>query len=129
MTQITQYGHHPIQSPPNTFGDNTGSVSVVAPIFGYLTLNQTRKVVFLRENENNIRILPLVGVWIRLADNGETIPSIADANNKEQNAMYHPLVWAACVRFCRNRNEIRERVLVADGTFLVVRNKIIYMYK
>ena len=117
--------------------ENTG-IDSNQPIFGYLTLNQTRKVVFLHEKDANIHLLPLVGVWINMGGlggsggvrGGRRRDSKEEMNNTDKfardgiytakNAMYHPLVWAACVRFCHNSSEVRERALVASGTFLVV---------
>ncbi len=92
----------------------------MASSFGYLTLNQTRKVVFLSTHDSNVQLLPLVGVWVNLPASAVACGAGTDVAVTARSAVYHPLVWAACVRFCHNTREIKERVLVAAGTFLLV---------
>mgnify|MGYP003386042195 FL=1 len=82
--------------------------------FGYATLNQTRKVVLLEESDGNLGCIPLVGVWVRLPDS-----CACSADPCSQAFLSDFQLWAACVRFVHT-NAVRERVLVATGTFLLV---------
>jgi len=76
--------------------------------FGYLTLNRTRKLVPILESDPCVATAPLVGLWL------------AGLSGPENELVKHPLVWAACVRFL-NFEGLRERVFVAENTFLLVR--------
>lgn len=88
------------------------STSDSLPSVGYVTLNQTRKVVFMLDNDHHaIARTPLVGVWLRLPPS-----SLA---NSSGNATDHPIVWAACVRYMLSER-ISQRVFIATDTFLLV---------
>ena len=94
--------------------------------YGYLTLNNTRKVVLLLETDPATRILPIVGAWVSIYESNNRI----DSNNEshEYEIVDNLIVWAACVRFLstarlRVRKGILKEVLWADeklSTFLLV---------
>ncbi|XP_033115115.1 SCL-interrupting locus protein-like [Anneissia japonica] len=69
---------------------------------GYMTMDQTRKLLLMIESDPKISTLPIVGLWL------SGILSV-----------YSPHAWAACLRFMLN-NSIQERVLSETGCFLVV---------
>lgn len=73
----------------------------ILPRMGYLTMNRTRKLVPLLEGDDNLRTIPIVGLWV-------TGCSSVD----------HPFVWAACVRYMVNES-LADRVFVQAGTFLL----------
>ncbi len=56
---------------------------------GYLTLNQTRKIVPLMENDGSLPRTPTVGVWVRIDEVGGDV----------ERRVTHPLCWGACVRY------------------------------
>ncbi|KAM6066442.1 SCL-interrupting locus protein [Chlamydotis macqueenii] len=69
---------------------------------GYLTMDQTRKLLLLLESDPKAYALPLVGVWL----SGVT-------------HICNPHVWACCLRYLFN-SSIQERVFSESGSFLVV---------
>ncbi|XP_062437266.1 SCL-interrupting locus protein [Rhea pennata] len=69
---------------------------------GYLTMDQTRKLLLLLESDPKAYALPLVGVWL----SGIT-------------HIYSPQVWAFCLRYLFS-SSIQERVFSESGSFLVV---------
>ena len=79
--------------------------------FGYLTMNQTRKIVFVLENDESISRIPVVGVWVCIHQH-EDLASWDDI-------MRHPFVWGACVRFTCSEH-LKKRIQLADGAFLLV---------
>lgn len=85
------------------------------PSFGYLTMEQTRKVVFLKERDPSTTIVPTIGVWLRL--DIEHVSAFADI---AADIIYHPLCWAACLRFILNDQLLKQYVL-DENTFLLVR--------
>ena len=95
--------------------------SLEASNMGYVTLNQTRKVVFLAESEASLSNSQIVGVWVRLAPPQQTE---SEGNNPAeydwQELAKHPYCWAACVRFVYHQR-IWQRVCVAQDTFLLVK--------
>ena len=73
---------------------------------GYLTMNQTRKLLPLLEDDSCVSHVPVVGLWVKLRSSG---PS----------ALRHPFCWAACVRYLSTA-VVQKRVFVASATFLLV---------
>ncbi|NWR99212.1 STIL protein, partial [Motacilla alba] len=71
---------------------------------GYLTMDQTRKLLLLLESDPKAYALPLVGVWL----SGVTY-------------IYSPQVWACCLRYLFS-SSIQERqvTFIESGSFLVV---------
>ncbi|XP_027749609.1 SCL-interrupting locus protein [Empidonax traillii] len=69
---------------------------------GYLTMDQTRKLLLLLESDPKAYALPLVGVWL----SGVT-------------HICSPQVWACCLRYLFS-SSIQERVFSESGSFLIV---------
>ncbi|XP_010211076.1 PREDICTED: SCL-interrupting locus protein [Tinamus guttatus] len=69
---------------------------------GYLTMDQTRKLLLLLESDPKAYTLPLVGVWM----SGVT-------------HICSPQIWACCLRYLFS-SSIQERVFSESGRFLVV---------
>ncbi|NXM19567.1 STIL protein, partial [Ploceus nigricollis] len=71
---------------------------------GYLTMDQTRKLLLLLESDPKAYALPLVGVWL----SGVT-------------HIYSPQVWACCLRYLFS-SSIQERqvTFIESGSFLIV---------
>ena len=112
------------------------------PQFGYVTLNQTRKIIPLLENDPIISIAPLVGVWTAFNDVNDSIlnnynndrnsnnndnNNDNDNNNNDRQQQYetisnirNPLTWAISIRFLFNEH-IKDRAFVDKDTFLLVR--------
>ena len=88
------------------------------PKMGFLTLNQTRKVVTILENDPSAGIVPLVGIWVAL-------PNIAgfDATDGLEELLKHPFCWGACVRYLYG-SMIKDRVFIEKNTFLLVRQSV-----
>jgi hypothetical protein len=84
---------------------------------GYLTLNQTRKVVLLSESDVSLSSTPIVGVWVRLATSTAENAHFYDLDWKQ--LAHHPYCWSACVRFLYH-SRICHRMCVAKDTFLMV---------
>ncbi|XP_061860200.1 SCL-interrupting locus protein [Colius striatus] len=69
---------------------------------GYLTMDQTRKLLLLLESDPKAYTLPLVGVWL--------------------SGVIHicsPQVWACCLRYLFS-SSIHERAFSESGSFLIV---------
>ena len=79
---------------------------------GYLTLNQTRKVVPLLESDTAVSLAPIVGVWVAIDEPTGGVPS------RPHNFLDHPYVWGACVRFMNNA-KIADRLYIDKDTFLM----------
>ena len=88
---------------------NTSSDDSMSPRMGYLTLNQTRKVVPLLETDSAVNMAPIVGVWISGFD---------DIEEQNGNVLNHPFFWSACVRYFYNA-KILDKAMIAENTFLV----------
>ncbi|XP_019642110.1 PREDICTED: SCL-interrupting locus protein-like [Branchiostoma belcheri] len=73
-----------------------------APKSGFLTMDQTRKLLLLLESDPKIYSLPLVGIWVCGPVN-----------------IHSPHVWACCLRYMYNTN-IQDRVYTPLQGFLVV---------
>ncbi|XP_077680957.1 SCL-interrupting locus protein isoform X3 [Eretmochelys imbricata] len=69
---------------------------------GYLTMDQTRKLLLVLESDPKAYALPLVGIWL----SGIT-------------HIYNPQVWACCLRYLFS-SSVQERVLSESGSFLIV---------
>ncbi|XP_067391603.1 SCL-interrupting locus protein isoform X2 [Emydura macquarii macquarii] len=69
---------------------------------GYLTMDQTRKLLLVLESDPKAYALPLVGIWL----SGIT-------------HVYSPQVWACCLRYLFS-SSIQERALSESGSFLIV---------
>ncbi|XP_009877392.1 PREDICTED: SCL-interrupting locus protein [Apaloderma vittatum] len=69
---------------------------------GYLTMDQTRKLLLLLESDPKAYALPLVGVWL----SGVT-------------HICSPQVWACCLRYLFS-SLIQERVFSESGSFLIL---------
>ena len=72
---------------------------------GYLTMEQTRKLLLLAETDPKAFDVPLVGVWVA---------GVADVHD--------PFVWAACARFAALPEDVAQRVSApgGGGAFLVL---------
>jgi len=114
--QISRLRNLPFCSSPLT--NNLLQNQANSPKMGYLTLNQTRKVLTLLETDPALGTIPTVGIWLSglTGLDGCTLNGKTASSN---DTMKHPFVWAACVRFLSCEN-IRERVFVAPMTFLLV---------
>uniref|UniRef100_H9GAR8 STIL centriolar assembly protein n=1 Tax=Anolis carolinensis TaxID=28377 RepID=H9GAR8_ANOCA len=69
---------------------------------GYLTMDQTRKLLLVLESDPKAYTLPLVGIWLSGISH-----------------IYSPHVWAFCLRYLFS-SLIQERVPSESGSFLVV---------
>lgn len=84
-----------------------------SPKMGYLTLNQSRKLVPMMENDPSVSSTPLVGVWVRFGHLS------SDDMNDNCNLLKHPFSWGACVRYLCHE-AIRDRRFADQETFVVV---------
>jgi hypothetical protein len=80
---------------------------------GYLTLNQTRKIVLLLQDDTCIVNTPIVGLWLLFGDQNNS-----DKLN-ESCCLNHPYSFGAYIRFFFNEN-IKNKIFVDNDTFLVV---------
>ncbi|KAI5101143.1 SCL-interrupting locus protein-like, partial [Silurus meridionalis] len=69
---------------------------------GFLTMDQTRKLLLILESDPKVYTLPLVGVWL----SGVT-------------HIQNPVVWAWCLRYLYS-SSLHDRVMSEDDAFLVV---------
>eukprot|EP00981_Chlorochromonas_danica_P000711 scaffold147_cov164-Ochromonas_danica.AAC.28 len=97
----------PLQATPLTMRLTQPGSS--KPRMGFLSINQTRKLVFLLDNDVAVSTAPIVGSWI----------SFESFSGSVDSALQHPLFWAAAVRYLLGER-VRERVFVAEDTFLMV---------
>ncbi|XP_030311097.1 SCL-interrupting locus protein [Calypte anna] len=92
---------------PTALARNLSSTMNIAQVqgtykCGYLTMDQTRKLLLLLESDPKAYALPLVGVWL----SGIT-------------HIYSPQIWACCLRYLFS-SSIQERVFSESGSFLIV---------
>nr|XP_010589608.1 SCL-interrupting locus protein isoform X4 [Loxodonta africana] len=69
---------------------------------GYLTMDETRKLLLLLESDPKVYSLPLVGIWLSGIIH-----------------IYSPQVWACCLRYVFS-SSIQERVFSESGSFVIV---------
>jgi hypothetical protein len=84
---------------------------------GYLSMNQTRKLVLLQNEDAAVSVAQLVGIWVRFQSPRDCISS--NPRSASADALQHPLTWAAAIRFLF-ADRVKRRVFVADDTFLLV---------
>ncbi|XP_008046555.1 SCL-interrupting locus protein isoform X3 [Carlito syrichta] len=70
--------------------------------YGYLTMDETRKLLLLLESDPKVYSLPLVGIWLSGIIH-----------------IYSPQVWACCLRYMFN-SSVQERVFSESGNFIIV---------
>ncbi|XP_063483493.1 SCL-interrupting locus protein isoform X9 [Symphalangus syndactylus] len=70
--------------------------------YGYLTMDETRKLLLLLESDPKVYSLPLVGIWLSGIIH-----------------IYSPQIWACCLRYIFN-SSVRERVFSESGNFIIV---------
>ncbi len=83
-----------------------GNSSRELPNMGYLTLNQTRKVVPLLSTDPALAMAPIVGVWTTLDD------------SHDESYLKQPTLWAACTWYLLN-NKACDKAFISEGTFLL----------
>ncbi|XP_066453727.1 SCL-interrupting locus protein isoform X2 [Eleutherodactylus coqui] len=97
----------PVPIIPTALARNLSSHNNIAQLqgthkCGYLTMDQTRKLLLVLESDPKAYTLPLVGIWL----SGIT-------------HIHSPQVWASCLRYMYS-SSIKERVLSESGSFLIV---------
>lgn len=70
--------------------------------YGYLTMDEKRKLLLLLESDPKVYSLPLVGIWLSGIIH-----------------IYSPQVWACCLRYMFS-STIQERVFSETGNFIIV---------
>lgn len=66
---------------------------------GFMTMEQTRKLLLLSETDPKACDVPLVGVWVA---------GVRDVQD--------PFVWAACVRYASLKDDVAQRVSAPGGS-------------
>ncbi|KAK9404279.1 SCL-interrupting locus protein [Crotalus adamanteus] len=97
----------PIPIIPTALARNLSSNMSIAHIqgtykYGYLSMDQTRKLLLILESDPKACTLPLIGIWLS---------GLVHIHN--------PQVWAFCLRYLYS-SSIQERVFSETGRFLVV---------
>ncbi|XP_053325729.1 SCL-interrupting locus protein isoform X2 [Spea bombifrons] len=97
----------PVPIIPTALARNLSSHNNIAQLqgthkCGYLTMDQTRKLLLVLESDPKVYTLPLVGIWL----SGVT-------------HIHNPLVWSSCLRYMFN-SSVKERVFSEHGSFLIV---------
>ena len=80
---------------------------------GYLTLDQSSRLVPLEPSDPMVLKYPIIGIWVK------GIPQTNSASKTIQ--IVHPLVWAACMQFILNK-DFREKASPCPSTcaFLLI---------
>lgn len=105
---------------------NVGDISAAysPPTVGFLTLNQTRQVVFLLESDPALASIPIIGVWISITN--IRVQRHSDGQIDYNTLLSHPLIWSICVRFLYasdSRGGVDKEIVFVDqkhSTFLLV---------
>ncbi|XP_020843344.1 SCL-interrupting locus protein isoform X6 [Phascolarctos cinereus] len=97
----------PLPIIPTALARNLNSHMNIAQIqgtckWGYLTMDETRKLLLLLESDPKVYSLPLVGIWL----SGIT-------------HIYSPRVWAYCLRYVFSA-AVQERVFSESGSFVII---------
>ncbi|CAI9537119.1 unnamed protein product [Staurois parvus] len=97
----------PVPIIPTALARNLSSHNNIAQLqgthkCGYLTMDQTRKLLLVLESDPKAYTLPLVGIWL----SGIT-------------HIHSPQVWVSCLRYLFS-SSVKERVLSESGSFLIV---------
>ncbi|XP_020663168.3 SCL-interrupting locus protein isoform X1 [Pogona vitticeps] len=69
--------------------------------YGYLTMDQTRKLLLVLESDPKAYTLPLIGIWLSGVSH-----------------IYSPQVWAYCLRYLFS-SSVQKRVPSESGSFLI----------
>ncbi|MGH0136364.1 UNVERIFIED_CONTAM: hypothetical protein FKN15_060792 [Acipenser sinensis] len=97
----------PVPIIPTALARNLTSPMNIAQVqgvckFGFLTMDQTRKLLLVLESDPKAYTLPLVGIWL----SGIT-------------HIHSPQVWACCLRYLFS-SSLQDRVVSEGGGFLIV---------
>ncbi|KAM9686650.1 SCL-interrupting locus protein isoform 1-T1 [Trichechus inunguis] len=97
----------PIPVIPTALARNLSSNLSISQVqgtykYGYLTMDETRKLLLLLESDPKVYSLPLVGIWLSGIIH-----------------IYSPQVWACCLRYIFS-SAIQERVFSESGSFIIV---------
>ncbi|XP_068949149.1 LOW QUALITY PROTEIN: SCL-interrupting locus protein-like [Petaurus breviceps papuanus] len=97
----------PLPIIPTALARNLNSHLNIAQIqgtckWGYLTMDETRKLLLLLESDPKVYSLPLVGIWL----SGVT-------------HICSPRVWAYCLRYVFSA-AVQERVFSESGSFIII---------
>ena len=103
------------------------------PNMGYITLNQTRKLVLIPSSSElasvNCEVItaPVVGVWVSMPNMdcpADFISNVDNLNNNESpfcplEVLQNPYVWGVCVKYMLTE-QLQDKVWVSPSTFLLV---------
>ncbi|XP_045147698.1 SCL-interrupting locus protein [Echinops telfairi] len=97
----------PIPIIPTALARNLSSNLSISQVqgtykYGYLTMDETRKLLLLLESDPKVSSLPLVGIWLSGIIH-----------------IYSPHTWACCLRYIFN-SSFQERVFSESGSFIIV---------
>ncbi|XP_071492005.1 uncharacterized protein [Diadema antillarum] len=110
LTMATRFAATPIRPVPfiptalarNLLGPLPLSDVQGAYKTGFITMDETRKLLLLLESDPKASTLPLVGIWL-----------------SGVNFVSNPLVWSACLRYL-NSSTIQDRMCSSNGRHLLV---------
>jgi SCL-interrupting locus protein N-terminus len=94
---------------------NNNNSASLGPKFGYLTMNQTRKLVPMTVSDPSVSLSPIVGIWTKI----DTLDS-----NSEQ-VYSNPFVWGACIKYMAS-DKILERAFISPYTFMLVSITLVF---
>ncbi len=112
---------HPIPvlaTPLSKHLTNPTQAVITEASLGYVTMNQTRKLVFMLETDPSVSLVQMVGVWVQLPSAVDAHHTYSTSSNADMD-VHHPYVWAACVRYLSS-DAVKRRVYVDTHTFLLV---------